>query len=299
MNSIKRVIIWGLRTQHHTHRYIHKGFYNSGTRMGLNVLWLDDFLENNDLIKETDLIITVGFASKNLIIKKDAFYCLHNADEHFEMVKVLFGTSKLICLQVYTNNLSRDLFKISSCTYFDPDNRTLYQPWGTDIAKSDFSDYSDFRFNNFSFFVGSVWNNELNQGNSNEIIVLKKALFANKICFLNSRPKSEFIHKKLINYSRIAPAIAGSWQVENGYLPCRMFKNIANGALGASNVLEFSEILEDYCVTNTKDIFEIVDVLLSIGKPEAKIILRNQQNLILKHLYEEKINNIKRIFSES
>lgn len=299
MKSIKRVIIWGLLTKHHTHRYIHKGFYNSSIRIGLDVLWLEDILENNDLIKETDLIITVGFASNNLIIKTDAFYCLHNADEHFNSVKNLFGTSKLICLQVYTNKLSGDLYKISSCTYFDSKSRTLYQPWGTDIPKKDFSNYSDFRLSNFSFFVGSVWNNDLNQGNLNEINILKRALWANNICLLNFRPRSEYVHKKLINSSRIAPAIAGKWQVENGYLPCRMFKNIANGALGASNVLEFSEILEDYCITNTTDIFLIVEKLLSIDKTEAKIILRNQQNLILKHLYEEKINNIINIFNQS
>jgi hypothetical protein len=69
--------------------------------------------------------------------------------------------------------------------------------------------------------------------------------------------------------------------------------------LGASNVLEFSEILEDFCITNTTDIFLIVEKLLSIDKTEAKIILRNQQNLILKHLYEEKINNIINIFNQS
>jgi hypothetical protein len=49
----------------------------------------------------------------------------------------------------------------------------------------------------------------------------------------------DWVNVAAIRRSRIAPAIAGRWQVEHNYLPCRMFKNISYGQLGD---LERSEV---------------------------------------------------------
>jgi hypothetical protein len=38
-----------------------------------------------------------------------------------------------------------------------------------------------------------------------------------------------------ISQSLLAPAIQSEWQVQNGYIPCRIFKNISYGKMGLTN----------------------------------------------------------------
>ena len=289
---IQRIVIWGLRNQFHTHRYIHKGFYFSSLRLGFETIWLDDEYKNNFLLKETDLIITVNIASNNLQGSVNAYYCLHNSQELETRIINKFGNNKVIKLQVYTKGCDVNSIKISSATYYNELTKTLYQPWGTDINEKDFMKYSTFKFNRLSFWIGSVWNNEYNQGNKNEINILKKILSKNKIFFVKARPKSEFVHKHLINKSVICPAIAGAWQVANGYLPCRMFKNISYGSIGISNVNDFQLIFEDNLITKSNNIEIIVEESLRLEKNKAIKLLQNQQRLIINHTYENKLKNI-------
>jgi spore maturation protein CgeB len=42
-------------------------------------------------------------------------------------------------------------------------------------------------------------------------------------------------HEQLIRGARFAPALQGAWQVDHGYIPCRLFKNISYSQLGVSN----------------------------------------------------------------
>ena len=42
-------------------------------------------------------------------------------------------------------------------------------------------------------------------------------------------------NEKLTQESFMAPTIQMKWQVENGYIPCRIFKNISYGKMGITN----------------------------------------------------------------
>jgi spore maturation protein CgeB len=42
-------------------------------------------------------------------------------------------------------------------------------------------------------------------------------------------------NQRLIRESIIAPAIQSRWQCDNGYIPCRIFKNISYGKMGITN----------------------------------------------------------------
>jgi hypothetical protein len=49
------------------------------------------------------------------------------------------------------------------------------------------------------------------------------------------RPVSFEDNMRMINEAYLAPAILGKWQVEMGYIPCRIFKNISYGHFGYTN----------------------------------------------------------------
>ena len=48
----------------------------------------------------------------------------------------------------------------------------------------------------------------------------------------------------------MAPALQGSWQCKQGYIPCRIFKNISYGALGMTNSKTVYELFEGKIIYN-------------------------------------------------
>lgn len=298
-----RIIIWGLRKRYHTHRYIHKAFYENAKKLGYEVIWLEDEKNNAEIIKNGDLIISAEVVGKmvpekfkfedyNLPIVKGVYYCLHNYKDVFtEKIE----NSYLIKLQVYSVLAEKSDKKLGPVTYFDTNSKTLYQPWGTDLLSEEFKK-PVFSKSKFVFWVGSVWNNNLNQGNLEEILKLKKVLIKNNLKFVQVRFVPNFLNKFLIRHSRIAPAIAGLYQVENNYLPCRMFKNISYGQLGFSNVEKFNSILNDANIYS-KNIEEMVDDILKLSEMDYKNIVIKQQEIIKDYTYKTSLENIFKAFT--
>lgn len=80
MLEIKQVVLWGHKLHSHTHSYIHGAFVKAFEYKGYKTLWLD----NNDNINNIDfnnsLFITEGQVDKNIPIRNDCYYVLHNCD---------------------------------------------------------------------------------------------------------------------------------------------------------------------------------------------------------------------------
>tara|TARA_Y100000780_G_scaffold132772_1_gene119337 strand:- start:47633 stop:48541 length:909 start_codon:yes stop_codon:yes gene_type:complete len=289
--KFSKVVIWGLRDQWHTHRFIHSSFYSTLRKLGFPCVWVEDLPDNCKYVKSGDLVIAVGEAAKYLPYNSNAFYCLHN-------LEVGWGDSeKVRKLQVFTKGVLgfKNVEKINKTTVYNHDDKTLYQAWGTNLLKSEFKEPVFSLRSPLVFWVGSVWNNELNQGNQNEINYLKSALKRYGVGFCRVSRVPDSLNSFLVRNSRVAPAIASGWQVSKGYLPCRLFKNISYGQLGFSNVREFELIFGDNDYFD-RDISNLVDNVMSLGREKfVKNIIR-QQEYIQDHTYESKIENIMNSF---
>jgi hypothetical protein len=303
--EIKRIIIWGLRRKYNTFRYIYKAFYETAKKIGYEVLWLEDSKNNIKYIKPGDLILTadpVGkmvpekfkFEDYNLPVRDDIYYCLHNVKDVF---KNKLCKNNYINLEVYRegNFFSKNTEKWGPVTYFDKETKTLHQPWGTDLLANEFRK-PVFNKNKFVFWVGSIWNDKQNHGNISEIAELKETLKKNKLYFIHARFVPNFINMLLVRLSRIAPAIAGKTQVEENYMPCRMFKNISYGQLGITNVKRFKDILGDSFIEGDS-IEKIIENALSLSKEEYIKKTAAQQEIIKKYTYKESIENIFKAFN--
>jgi len=302
-HKFKRIVIWGLRKRWHTHRFIHKAFYENAKKLGYETIWVEDEKENQKHIQTGDLIISaevigkmisekITFEEYNLPIRGDVFYCLHNfKDVFWEKI----DPARLIHLQVYVSHIENTADKKwGSATYFDTKTRTLFQPWGTDLLVEEFKK-PIFNKNSFVFWIGSVWNNSANQGNLNEIEELKIVLKQNNLKFLNLRFIPDWLNIFLIRRSRIAPAIVGKHQIDVNYLPCRMFKNISYGQLGITNVKKFKDILGDSFVEGVS-IKELVENALALSKEEYLAKVKAQQEAIKNYTYKNSIENIIKAF---
>lgn len=304
--GIKRIVIWGLRRKYHTHRHIHQSFYKNARKLGFETIWVEDDKKNQKHIKPGDLIISADLIGKmvpekntfeeyNLPVRDDIFYCLHNFKEIF---KEKLNKKNYINLQVYHDVVLHinNIEKWGSATYFDNETKTLYQPWGTDLLPEEFK-RPVYNKNKFIFWIGSIWNDNLNRGNINEITELKNICKKRGFIFINLRFIPDYLNTFFVRLSRIAPAIAGKFQVEVNYLPCRMFKNISYGQLGITNIRKFHDILGEHFISG-ETIEELIDNTLSLSKTEYLAKIKAQQEIIKSYTYKSALENIFRAIKQ-
>lgn len=292
----KKIVIWGFRTHFHTHRYIHAAFYDNLKKLGASVVWVEDAARNKTVVSAGDLVIAMNMAAQHVPYVTGAYYCLHNFDENEWTRQFLAQIDRThsVRLQVYKNSAEQSDQKWDEVTYFDSYSRTLYQPWGTNLLAEEFKPPIAPR-GRLVFWVGSVWNNALNQGNIQEIDELKTALALHGLRFVQLRFIGDALNTFFIRRSRLAPAIGGAWQVQQNYLPCRMFKNISYGQLGFSNIQKFDSLLHNAHIPGDS-ISDLVDNALALSAPEYVRLVLDQQSVVRRHTYLQKCINIFKAF---
>ncbi len=304
-NNIKRIVVWGLRKKWHTHRFIHKAFYENAKKLGYDTIWVEDDKKNADLILSGDLIISAdpigkmvpekfSFEEYNIPVRDDVYYCLHNMKDVFTD---RLNKGRLLKLEVYHNTCEEKCdIKLGLVRFFDSKENMLYQPWGTDLLDYEFKK-PVFRKNKFVFWVGSIWNDENNFGNLNQISDLKRVLKKNKLWFIALRFIPDWLNIFLVRISRIAPAISGRRQVETNYLPCRVFKNISYGQLGITNVNKFKELFGNSFVRGGDgSIDSLIDGVLSLSEKDYKSVILAQQEIVKNYTYKQSLESIIKCF---
>jgi hypothetical protein len=300
MNSsnYQEFVVWGLSNRRHSHRFVHKGFFQNLSTMYPDVLWLPDS-KNVELSPfKRRLIVASGMASSNLPILPNTDYVLHNVhltEKQLFSAEVL--RSKVLYLQVYTTGAKGEKFWHSPYATFDLENRTLYQPWGTPLTREEWTTSPSTSTTNSEFWVGAVWNNKQNQGNLGAIRRYKEVLESNSIKFRRvggSRVTKDGISEAeaadLVRKSRVGASIVGEWQQECGYVPCRIFKNIAAGVAPISNG-NYQELFGDSQMYS-EDLEILVGNAISEPFVSKAKRLKEAQEVIEPHTYRANIQRI-------
>ncbi len=278
-----KIVIWGLKNELHTHRYIHKSFFETLQKLKIPSVWLDDTVENNKLINKSDLVFAMNHAVANIIYRHDVFYCLHNVANRP-------NNGSYLNLQVFNNDAFKitNLEELEASTFFHREDRTLYQSWGTDLLPGEFLEPV---FNSASekvYWVGSIWDTEHKHGNAEIIEVLKAILRKHDLEFIHKENVSLSDNIQYMRESRIAPAIGGGYQVKVDYLPCRFYKNISYGCLGISNIEYFNRY--NFMLKNATNISALVGQSLTLDKETYLSCVREQQRYVeLNHTYVSKL----------
>ena len=261
--------------------------------------WESYWIDNQDATSfdfSDSLILTLGGWDKQLPVRQDCKYILHNCDnKKYESV-----LDQSLILQVYVNEVrARDVEKIDDFIYYQKDKNygthVLYQPWATDYLPHEITELESIRFteNKEVNWIGSIWN-DLGQGNIEEISKLKAALERRSISFIQK--KVDYAdNKSAINESYIAPAIQGKWQLENGYIPCRIFKNISYGHFGITNSKYVNELFNGEIVFE-EDMEKLVEKSIERRNNITLDELNTQIRFIRdKHTYVNRIENILKV----
>lgn len=296
--KFNKIVLWGFKSRWHTHRFIFQSYYRTFKKLDIPVIWVDDEEKNKKIIEKGDLIFLASsmygrmvpekksLADYHVPIRDDVFYVPH-AENDFFLEKL--RPEQYVHLKFYQNDSER-FPKIYEAVHWDETTRTIYQPWGTDLLPEEFKKPT-FNKHTFMFWVGSIWNDKNNHGNTTEIEKLKSALKGFGIRFIHVRFVPNFVNALLIRLSRIAPAIAGRFQTEISYLPDRMVKNISYGQLGFSNVRKFNDIFKD-CHIYDEDTEVMIEKVLRLSKEEYIELVKRQQEICKNYTTLSHLNNI-------
>lgn len=273
MVNFKNIIIWGHPLHTHTHSYIHEGFFKAFTYLGYNTSWMPDE-PRKDLNFENSLFITESQSCKHIPVLQSCKYILHNCDgKQFESIP---HESKLT-LQVYVDSvLDYKIERVNDWTFWDNVGRGLFQCWATDLLPHEFMPLSAMSFReNRIYWIGTLGAGEF--GNENEINGFVRGCNENNVGFEVLHRVENGIHACLINKSYIAPQLSGTWQKGQGYIPCRIFKNISYGQQG---------------ITNSKRVYEIFNGEIIYSDNEYELFYLAKDN-ILKQNFQKVSNFVK------
>jgi hypothetical protein len=287
----ERFIIWGLRNSRHSHRYIHKGYFETLRRLNVEALWLDDLEKNRESIRSGDFVLAAGVACNYLPISHKVKYVLHNVDNpNFQEV------AKKLNLQVFTTD-SRGEKIDETIALWDQKEKTLYQPWGLPEPREDWLTPQRSKSKKENW-IGAIWDNELHQGNREQLAIYAATLKIHGIRFkrlggtrsisiegLSSRNSFD-----KVNQSAIGAAVVGEWQKKSGYIPCRAFKNIAAGAIPISNANMTHVFGSDYI--HISDLEELVEYSLGLDLRQIRIKSESCKKMLEGYSYESALNRI-------
>lgn len=295
MNShnISKVVVWGHKLHSHTHSYIHYAFVKAFKYLGYNTLWLD----NNDDVSEIDfnntLFITEGQVDEKIPIIENAIYILHNCNgEKYSSI------NKKIVLQVYTNTIPKNVVLIENSCYYS--GCGLFIPWGTDLLPFEIDiNIEKLKNNKINFtepkkvqLVGMPlypWDLVLDYCNKNGYVYTYKGGFG-------TTNISPYENMETIQKSFIAPAVQCEWQVQNHYIPCRIFKNISYGKMGITNNKYVHELF-DKKIIYSENIEELMDKSIEFENMDSdykmNTLIPLMEDVKNNHTY---LNRIKCIF---
>ena len=251
--DFKQVVIWGYRIRTlvgnrgpHTHAWIHNGFYRGFAKMGYKVLWFDDEDNTNGVDFSKSLFITMGNEqNEKMPCRDDCYYILHNTNANIFFDKGV-SRDKYMILQVYTHDcIPRNLTRVypeDKYQLYNAVDKILYFPWATDIFPEDI-EVNIKKIRNLPRqpvvnFVGMIiqpWDQFAYQ-------CRQLGIRFSKVGGFDKIRVSMQDNIKLIQNSYMAPAVQTKFQVDNGYIPCRIFKNISYGQFGMTN----SATVNDY-----------------------------------------------------
>jgi hypothetical protein len=260
----KLVVIYGHKLYSHTHSFIHYGFYKAFVKLGYEIIWMDD----NDYVSldfSNAIFLTEGQVDTKIPLVKSAKYILHNCN----LSKYIDIPNK-INLQYWHNGIEgteipsdqhetfiakSPVSKENSYTWVSKE--TLYQPWATDLLPDeiDTNTAHNEMDNKECFWAGTYGGADSKYQNASTLDPFFLAAEKEGIMLKRIDPWSKAAtpeeNKILVNKAYLAPALNGQWQADNGYISCRVFKNISYGHLGIINSPKANDLFYNQLVYDT------------------------------------------------
>jgi len=252
MKNVKfnKVIIWGYPINTHTHSYIHAAFYKAFKFLGYDTFWYTD--QKFDSIDYNNcLFIAAGEQEKNIPLNKNSYYLLHNVN----CKRYLEAGCNVLQLQTHTSSIPKftpkDTVFNKYAALIAGDVDCLFMCWATDLLPHEINidDARNEKNNRECVWIGTYGDSKGCFQNGTELEPFFNECEKNNIKLKKINPWSTPIsfeeNRKLVRNSYISPTIQGPWQIENEYIPCRIFKHISYGHFGYTNSKAVDDIFDN------------------------------------------------------
>lgn len=295
----RKVVLWGHPPDTHTHSYIHYGFKKSFEYLGYDVTWVDDSEKNSNIDLNDAIVISEKNVIKHLPIIDSATYFIHNFKDDFEDT----GYDNVYNYLVYHENYSWEgIEQVDDYFWFDERTKTPVIMWATDLLPDEIDNMEPSLYDDNKesvYFVGTI------QGKNSVEFAYICANNGKDFINLGGYTGYEDEEDGLIfyGYDKSISAVRDSYisfdireecHLDNGYIPCRIFKNMSYGKWTGCNSEKVKKFFENR-VTIENNLEKLYDNIVSdYKKCDEKILKENMNFIKTNHTY---LNRVKSLIS--
>jgi hypothetical protein len=304
-----KILIIGHQLHSHTHSYIFFGIYRALIYLQHNVDWIYKENDINTIINnkiDYNIIITELYYNKNIPILNNCIYLIqqpfielfknnsYETDIFMDYLLNKISKKNIVLWRPYTNKVSDKIYN----NYEENGYNVIVTPWATDLLPHEIDEniknLDNLKIKNISNFIGmplehwGVYKDELVKYN------IEYKNHGGTFDVNSDKNKSIEENMRLIQESIIAPALQTQWQIDNNYIPCRIFKNISYGKMGITNNPKVYELF-DKKIIYSNSIDELVKKGLEFNNRKDKNERIKELMIMVRDNYTY-INIIKFIF---
>ena len=329
-----KIIIWGYPLHSHTQSYIHEGWEKGFKHLGYETYWFHDDNYPKNFDYNNCIFIAEGYGDKNIPLVSTSTYFVNfciNPSKYLErgcrLLDLRFNVFELNdCNYNMTVDFNK-LIKVGPCVYYEPDSNdsclsdkykkniggyeSVYLSWATNLLPNEFYfDDASIERERVVYWLGSVA-----ESNINEINKFVTTLYKEGVKFYHNdpwkNPLDESDIKRYTQKSFMSPDLRGSAYRANingkpdtgsnhkliGYIPCRIFKNIAYGQLGVTNSRRVHDLFEGNIIYNDDESNIFYDAVPHLTN--VKMIREQMKFVQSYHTYVNRCNDLLKIYHKS
>ena len=294
----RRFVIWGYPLNTHTHSYIHYGFFKALQHLGYDVRWFDDIKTEENF--DNCIFISESNCSKNIPINKSSKYFIHNICDGFTLQNKI-EHSEIYNLLVYHEeyNFPDNLQSLDDYSWYDPETKNIMIMWGTDLLPKEIDNIQPVLYDQSKSdinFIGTIQGE--NSINFAHICADRGKNFYNLGGYTGSsqNDNSQFYNNSesinSLRKSYLSFDIREEQHLRNGYVPCRVFKNISYGMWTGSNSPKIKKFFDGHLTIND-NLSQLYDNLVSDYSFCTEKKIRNSMNYISNnHTYLNRVQSL-------
>jgi hypothetical protein len=293
-------IMWGARNPYHTHGHVHEAFLRALKFLGKEALWLEKGDDLSQIDFSNTCFITMNGVFLGIPRRKDCFYVVHNAD--LFVSQCLKGNDLLnFGVHCSTNKYADNVVNLGPDIYFDRLHRTMSFRWGTDLLPHEIEANKPIQvFNTESRVVNYI--GTIDENRRLGIENFRRACAENGIGFehfggFNNEKGTDSVvsieeNVRLIRDSYMAPTLQREDQVNQGFIPCRLFKNISYGQFGITHSKYANDLFGGRLVYNPDTYRLFYDAKERLQSTPLAELHSLMDEVAKKHTYLNKIEGI-------
>ena len=239
----QKVVIWGYPPNTHTHSYVHLGFAKAFSYLDYDVVWCDDDPEYAEDVGDA-IVISEKNCSKHLPILDSSKYFIHNIKDGFHSHDMGDNVHNLL---VYHEgyNWSDDVKSLDDHSWYHEETKTAAILWATDLLPGEIEQKGPVMYDDTKGVVNYMGTLTPTQKSEMGNIVSEHNKRFNVAGgysgggFVSDKEAVNLIKNSYLNFD-----LRPDQHVNNGYVPCRIFKCLSYGCWVGTNsekILKFFE----------------------------------------------------------